>query len=81
MAAYRTRDYDFRPSLASAKVPIHVFVGMKSRMYPCAGQIAIRDYVPQARIVRFANAGHALLADDPVQFVGAMRAFLRDSLA
>jgi non-heme chloroperoxidase len=81
MTSYQTRDYDFRPTLARVKVPLHVFVGMKSRMYPPAGQIAMRDYAPHAKIVRFEQAGHALPADAPVGFMRALRAFLRDSLA
>jgi non-heme chloroperoxidase len=80
MRSYRTCDYDFRPSLARVKVPMHVFVGMKSRMYPPAGQLAMRDFAPHARIVRFERAGHALPADDPRRFVRALAAFLRDSL-
>jgi pimeloyl-ACP methyl ester carboxylesterase len=81
MRAYQTRDYDFRPSLRRVKVPMHVFVGMESRMYPPAGQIAIREHVPHARIVPFARAGHAVPAEAPVRFTRALAAFLRDSLA
>jgi non-heme chloroperoxidase len=80
MTSYLTRDYDFRPALAAVKVPMHVFVGMRSRMYPPEGQLSIRDYVPHARLVQFERAGHALIADEPMRFVQAMREFLRDSL-
>ncbi len=81
MTSYLTRDYDFRPALARVNVPMHVFVGMQSRMYPPEGQLAMGDLVPHARLVRFERAGHAIIADDPVRFVGAMRGFLRESLA
>ncbi len=80
MMSYQSRDYDFRPSLAEVNVPMHVFVGMKSRMYPPEGQLAMRGLVPHARFVEFERAGHALIADEPRRFLQAMRDFLRDSL-
>jgi non-heme chloroperoxidase len=79
--SYQTRDYDFRPSLARVSVPMHIFVGMESRMYPPAGQIAMREHVPHARIVRFARAGHAVPAEAPIRFTRALGAFLRESVA
>jgi pimeloyl-ACP methyl ester carboxylesterase len=80
MRAYQTRDYDFRPSLHRVSVPMHVFVGMESRMYPPAGQIAMQEQVPHARIVRFAGVGHAVPAEAPVKFTRALGEFLRESL-
>jgi pimeloyl-ACP methyl ester carboxylesterase len=80
MRAYQTRDYDFRPSLAGVRVPMHVFVGMESRMYPPAGQLAIATHVPHAKVVRFDRAGHAVPAEAPLRFTRALRDFLRDSL-
>jgi non-heme chloroperoxidase len=79
--AYQSRDYDFRPSLRRIDVPMHIFVGMESRMYPPAGQIAMREHVPHARIVRFARAGHAVPAEAPIRFTRALAGFLRDSAA
>jgi pimeloyl-ACP methyl ester carboxylesterase len=81
MRSYQTRDYDFRPSLRKISVPMHVLVGMESRMYPPAGQIAIKEEVPHARIVRFADTGHAVPAEAPFRFTRALAAFLRDSRA
>ena len=81
MRAYQTRDYDFRPSLGGIKVPMHIFVGMESRMYPPAGQVAMQEHIPHARIVRFARTGHAVPAEAPVRFTRALDAFLRDTLA
>ena len=80
MRAYQTRDYDFRPVLHRIHVPMHIFVGMESRMYPPEGQVAIREYVPHAQIVRFGGAGHAVPAEAPLHFVQALGAFLRESL-
>ena len=81
MRAYQTRDYDFRPSLRGISIPMHVFVGMESRMYPPPGQLEMKEYAPHARIVRFARAGHAVPAEAPVRFTRALGAFLRESLA
>jgi pimeloyl-ACP methyl ester carboxylesterase len=81
MRAYQTRDYDFRPSLRAIQVPMHLFVGMESRMYPPTGQLEMADLVPHARVVRFAQTGHAVPAEAPVRFTRALDAFLRDSLA
>ena len=51
-------------------------VGMQSQMYPAAGQIAIRDYVPHAEIVRFEHAGHAPMLDQPLTFQREFKRFL-----
>jgi non-heme chloroperoxidase len=79
--AYSTCDYDFRPSLHRIDVPMHVFVGMESRMYPPEGQIAIQSDVPHAKIVRFARVGHAVPAEAPWRFTRRLGAFLRESIA
>jgi pimeloyl-ACP methyl ester carboxylesterase len=77
--AYQTCDYDFRPSLAGVRVPMHVLVGMESRMYPPAGQLEIARHVPHAKVVAMPRVGHALPAEAPVRFVRALGAFLRDA--
>ena len=69
-------DYDWRPSLPKIQVPMTVLVGMRSRMYPAAGQLRIRDYVPHARIERFEDTGHAIPFEAPRQFMRALREFL-----
>jgi pimeloyl-ACP methyl ester carboxylesterase len=70
-------DYDWRPSLEKIDVPMTVLVGMRSRMYPAAGQLKIRDHVPHARIERFYNTGHAIPFEAPRQFMRVLREFLR----
>lgn len=72
-------DYDWRPSLPKIQVPMTVLVGMKSRMYPAAGQVRIRDYVPHARIERIENCGHAIPFEAPRRFLRALREFLASS--
>jgi pimeloyl-ACP methyl ester carboxylesterase len=81
MKAYQTCDYDFRPSLHRIDVPMRIFVGMESRMYPPAGQLAMREHVRHARVVRFERVGHAVPAEAPVRFSRALGAFLREARA
>jgi pimeloyl-ACP methyl ester carboxylesterase len=76
MRAYQTRDYDFRPSLPRIEVPMHVLVGMESRMYPPEGQLEIARYVEHARVVRFEGAGHAVPAEAPRRFTRKLGEFL-----
>lgn len=73
--AYRHQGYDFRESLRKVEVPMSVFVGMDSRMYPAEGQLAIRNYVPHAKIVRFEKSGHAVPFDAPARFVRELARF------
>jgi non-heme chloroperoxidase len=70
-------DYDWRPSLPRIQVPMTVGVGMRSRMYPAAGQLRIREYVPHARIERFEDTGHAIPFEAPRQFLRVLREFLQ----
>ena len=70
-------DYDWRPSLPKIDVPMTVAVGMRSRMYPAAGQLRIPEFVPHARIEKFWNTGHAIPFEAPVQFMRVLRTFLR----
>ena len=78
--AYGSQDYDFRPSLGDVKIPMQIFIGTESRMYPPAGQIEIRDHVPHAEIVHFARTGHAVPIEAPVRFVRALGRWLDGSL-
>lgn len=76
MRAYMDQDYDMRPSLAGIRVPVTVMVGMRSRMYPPAGQLAMAAAIPQARVVRFEGAGHVPMIDQPLHFQAALGQFL-----
>jgi len=53
-------------------------VGMKSPLYAPAGQMAIADYAPNVRIVRFHKSGHVPLVDEPLKFVRELGRFLDD---
>ncbi len=81
MRAYRTEDYDFRPSLGRIAIPMQIFVGTESRMYPPAGQIAMREHVPHAKVISFARAGHAVPIEAPIRFSRALGDFLDASVA
>ena len=74
--AYMEQDYDMRPHLSSIQVPVTLMVGMRSEMYPPAGQLHIRDLIPHARVMPFARAGHAIPMEQPLAFAQGLRQFL-----
>lgn len=76
MRSYLEDDYDWRDSLRDMSVPMTVMVGMQSTMYPAAGQLHILDAVPQARLVRVENCGHAVPFEAPRVFRRELGRFL-----
>jgi pimeloyl-ACP methyl ester carboxylesterase len=76
LRSYIEDDYDWRPSLPGLEVPMTVLVGMRSTMYPAAGQLEIAKLVPHAKIVRFEGCGHALPFEAPGRFVRELSRFL-----
>ncbi len=74
--SYLHGDHDSRPTLSQIQIPMTIMVGMQSQMYPAAGQLAIKDYVPHARIVAFDRAGHAPMLDQPLKFQRELSRFL-----
>lgn len=76
LRSYLTDDYDWRPTLPKIKIPMTVLIGMRSTMYPPEGQLLIQQLVPQARVVRFDNCGHALPFEAPLKFMWELRRFL-----
>ncbi len=77
LRSYLTEDYDWRPGLPKIAIPFTAFVGMRSTMYPPAGQLEIARLLPQAEVVRFENAGHAIPFEAPARFVWELGKFLR----
>lgn len=69
---------DYRESLRQCPTPVTVMVGMRSTLYDPAGQMAIADYAPQCRVVRFERAGHLLPLDSPLQFMREFGRFIRE---
>ncbi len=76
MRAYVEREYDMRESLTRMSKPMTVMVGMKSQMYPAAGQMHIKELVPHAEIMPFHRSGHVPFIDQPVNFVRGLKHFL-----
>lgn len=68
---------DYRESLRDCPAPVTVVVGMCSHLYDPAGQMAIADHAPDARIVRFEKAGHLLPLESPLQFMREFGRFVR----
>ncbi len=78
LAAYAGGGHDYRDSLRQCTVPVTVFVGMRSPLYHPEGQMAIADYAPDVRIVRFEKSGHVPLNDEPLKFARELGRFLRE---
>ena len=76
MAAYKDQAYDFRDGLSKVKIPITAMVGMRSRLYPAEGQLAIARMAPDVRIHRFEESGHALPFERPLRFRKGLVKFL-----
>lgn len=74
--AYSRGGHDYREALRQCPAPITLFVGMRSPLYHPAGQMAMADYAPQARIVRFEKSGHVPLSDEPLKFARELGRFL-----
>jgi non-heme chloroperoxidase len=75
----RDEDFDFRESLRGVAIPVTLFVGAKSRIYPAEGQEHIQTLISHARVVRFESAGHVLQFDSPIEFVARFAEFLRQN--
>jgi pimeloyl-ACP methyl ester carboxylesterase len=78
MRAYVENDYDMRPTIGDIKVPMSVFIGMESLMYPAAGQVWIQSRVPHAKLVRFEKVGHGIPLEAPRQFVRELNQFITE---
>lgn len=76
MRAYLEKEYDMRPHLAGIDVPVTVMVGMRSDMYPHQGQAVVHEMLPNSKLVRFWNSGHALPLEQPSKFIKELRGFL-----
>lgn len=76
LRSYIEDDYDWRPSLPRIDVPMTVMIGGQSRMYPAEGQRVIRDLVPHARVIEFADSGHVIPFESPRRFVAELARFL-----
>lgn len=74
--SYARDGYDWRASLPEMKVPVTALVGLQSTMYPAAGQLALRELVPHAKVLPIDNCGHAVPFEQPRRFVAELGRFL-----
>lgn len=74
--AYLEQDYDMRPHLSTIEVPVTLMVGMRSELYPPAGQLHIRDLIPHAKVMHFPRSGHAIPMEQPFAFSSGLKRFL-----
>tara|TARA_B100001094_G_C17938315_1_gene674238 strand:- start:552 stop:782 length:231 start_codon:yes stop_codon:yes gene_type:complete len=65
-----------RTTIPDIEVPVTVFVGSKSRVYPPEGQLYFKKLLPHAEVVPFDNSGHALTVDQPLKFAKELKRFL-----
>lgn len=81
LKSYLEQNYDLRGTLEAVNIPTTVVVGLKSEMYPPAGQLRIADYRENSRIIPLTNSGHTPLIDQPFKFAGILRAFAKRAQA
>ncbi|WP_410210167.1 alpha/beta fold hydrolase [Aquirhabdus sp.] len=76
MNTYVNLDTDMRATLPEINIPMMQMVGMRSLMYPPQGQLVIQNLVPHIEVIRFDDAGHLPMLDQPLKFQREFRRFL-----
>jgi pimeloyl-ACP methyl ester carboxylesterase len=79
MRAYMDEADSVNAALGDIRIPTTLMIGMRSRMYPPEGQLAMTRAIRHARVVRFARSGHVPMMDEPLKFQRALAAFLAES--
>lgn len=74
--AYINLNYDFRPMLKTLNIPVTVYIGAHSVMYPAAGQRYISDTVPNLTKCVVFDESHALMYTAPIKFHEEFKEFL-----
>lgn len=69
-------NHDTEAGLANLSVPMTLFVGMRSEIYPAAGQLAIQQLVPHAQVVPFHKSSHIPIVDEPRKFQREFERFI-----
>jgi non-heme chloroperoxidase len=75
--AYVNLDYDFREPLKKFDIPVSVFIGKNSVMYPAKGQQYIADNVPNLGMCVEFDEAHALMYTSPFNFYRHFKQFLK----
>lgn len=70
--------HNTEPGLSNSKVPLTLFIGLRSEIYPTEGQLEICHHSPHAKVVPFARSGHIPMLDQPIKFQREFARFLGD---
>jgi pimeloyl-ACP methyl ester carboxylesterase len=75
LKAYIEQDYNMVEVISKLNNPLTLVVGLKSTMYPSAGQLRIADHHQDCEVQTFRNSGHTPLIDQPLQFLKTLKGF------
>ena len=75
LASYQGQDYDFRKVMCDLEIPITLFIGKHSEMYPADGQRYIQKHGKDVCSWEFQES-HALMYTAPRQFTKQFNRFL-----
>jgi pimeloyl-ACP methyl ester carboxylesterase len=76
LESYQGQDYDFRGVMCSLDIPVTLFIGKHSEMYPADGQRYIQKHGHHVTAHEFAES-HALMYTSPIQFTRHFNRFLQ----
>lgn len=68
--------YDTHEGLNGITVPTTLMMGRHSRYFSTEGQLALKQHIPQAKVVVFEHSGHIPIVDEPVKFQREFSRFL-----
>lgn len=68
--------FEVESLLGELEVPTLVLAPARSALQPLAGQVAIRDAIPEAGIAVIDGPGHEIYVDRPAECAAALRTFL-----
>ena len=72
LLSYIEFDYDFRDVFHKLNIPVTLFIGKHSEMYPADGQRAIAAITKNCRVVEF-DESHALMYTAPFKFLKELK--------
>ncbi len=77
LLSYIEFDYDFRDVFNNLNIPVTLFIGKHSEMYPADGQRAIAAISKNCNTVEF-DESHALMYTAPLKFLKELKKFLNE---
>ncbi len=78
LSAYVELPFDYRDVLATVTIPTTLLIGGRSKLYDPEWQLQLADMLPNAKVEKIANAGHAIPMDAPIEFYKVLKEFLQD---